>query len=61
MQLFSSSLAFIYSSPSLEVESDLEVFEMKQEIVSLQTKIENSESEKLTSNAETSLMLPLLC
>ena len=45
----------------MEVESDLEVFEMKQEIVSLQTKIENSESEKLTSNAETSLMLPLFC
>ena len=31
--------------PSLEVESDLEVFEMKQEIVSLQNKIEDSESE----------------
>ena len=41
----------------MEVESDLEVFEMKQEIVSLQTKIENSESEKLTSNAETLLIV----
>ena len=29
------------------MESDLEVFEMKQEIVSLQTKIEDSESENL--------------
>ena len=29
----------------MEVESDLEVFEMKQEIVSLQNKIEDSESE----------------
>ena len=39
-------ICIIFKSPSLEVESDLEVFEMKQEIVSLQTKIEDSESEK---------------
>ena len=35
----------IFQLPSLEVEPDLAVFEMKQEIVSLQTKIEDSESE----------------
>ena len=40
----------IFKLPSLEVESDLEVFEMKQEIVSLQTKIEDSESENFNCN-----------
>ena len=34
----------IISRPSLEVESDVAVFEMKQEIVSLQAQIEDCES-----------------